>query len=231
MELQSDGFGFLRSADSDYQPSPDDIYVSPSQCGASTSAPATPSTAPSASRARRALLRPAEGGQGQLRRPDQQRGEGPDPLRQPHPLYPTREAEPRVRRVGDDDPHHRPLHPHRLGQRCLIVARPRRARRCSSRTSPTPSPRNHPDIFLIVLLVDERPRKSRTWSAASGASGEQHLRRAGHRHVQVAEMVIDKAKRCRAEARRLHPPRLHHPPGAGPTTPWSPLRGRSFRVV
>ena len=99
LEVQSDGFGFLRSSDFDYQPSPDDIYVRPSQVRRFNlrTGDTVYRADPPAARGR-AVLRAAEGRQDQLRRPGQQRDPGADPLRQPHPALPDPEAEPRVRR-------------------------------------------------------------------------------------------------------------------------------------
>ncbi|HVE81414.1 MAG TPA: Rho termination factor N-terminal domain-containing protein, partial [Myxococcales bacterium] len=160
MELLSDGFGFLRSADSDYQPSPDDIYVSPSQV-------------------RRFNLRPGDTVTGPIRQPREgerffalQRVDKTnfvDPLSAEArerilfdnltPLYPTRklklehEAGEMTTRIIDL------FCPIGMGQRCLIVAPPKAGKTVLLQNIAHAVAQNHPEIFLIVLLVDERPEE------------------------------------------------------------------------
>ncbi|WP_395851211.1 transcription termination factor Rho [Cystobacter fuscus] len=197
LELLSDGFGFLRSADSDYQASPDDIYVSPSQV-------------------RRFNLRPGDTVTGPIRQPRE--GERffalqkvdkvnfSDPLSEVTrdrilfdnltPLYPTRKlklehdgAEMTTRIIDL-------FCPIGLGQRCLIVAPPKAGKTVLLQNIAHAISKNHPDVYLIVLLVDERPEE--VTDMARNVRGEvvsSTFDEPATRHVQVAEMVIDKAKR------------------------------------
>ncbi|WP_071904757.1 transcription termination factor Rho [Cystobacter ferrugineus] len=197
LELLSDGFGFLRSADSDYQASPDDIYVSPSQV-------------------RRFNLRPGDTVTGPIRQPRE--GERffalqkvdkvnfADPLSEVTrdrilfdnltPLYPTRklklehEGAEMTTRIIDL------FCPIGLGQRCLIVAPPKAGKTVLLQNIAHAISKNHPDVYLIVLLVDERPEE--VTDMARNVRGEvvsSTFDEPATRHVQVAEMVIDKAKR------------------------------------
>ncbi|NVJ17123.1 transcription termination factor Rho [Myxococcus sp. AM010] len=197
MELLSDGFGFLRSADSDYQPSPDDIYVSPSQV-------------------RRFNLRPGDTVTGPIRQPRE--GERffalqkvdkvnfADPMSDAArerilfdnltPLYPTRklklehEASEMTTRIIDM------FCPIGLGQRCLIVAPPKAGKTVLLQNIAHAISRNHPDVYLIVLLVDERPEEVTDMERnVRGEVVSSTFDEPATRHVQVAEMVIDKAKR------------------------------------
>jgi len=197
MELLSDGYGFLRSADSDYQPSPDDIYVSPSQV-------------------RRFNLRPGDTITGPIRQPRE--GERffalhrvdkinfADPLSADvkerilfdnlTPLYPTQkltlehESNELTTRIIDM------FCPIGLGQRCLIVAPPKAGKTVLLQNIAHAISKNHPDIFLIVLLVDERPEEVTDMQrSVRGEVVASTFDEPATRHVQVAEMVIDKAKR------------------------------------
>ena len=197
MELQSDGFGFLRSADSDYQPSPDDIYVSPSQV-------------------RRFSLRPGDTVYGPIRQPRE--GErffalqkvdkvnfvdpGSNEARERilfdnlTPLYPTRklnlefDGSEMTTRIIDL------FTPIGLGQRCLIVAPPKAGKTVLLQNIAHAIAQNHPEIFLIVLLVDERPEEVTDMERnVRGEVVSSTFDEPATRHVQVAEMVIDKAKR------------------------------------
>ncbi|NMO15549.1 transcription termination factor Rho [Pyxidicoccus fallax] len=197
MELLSDGFGFLRSADSDYQPSPDDIYVSPSQV-------------------RRFNLRPGDTVTGPIRQPRE--GERffalqkvdkvnfADPMSDAArerilfdnltPLYPTRklklehESSEMTTRIIDM------FCPIGLGQRCLIVAPPKAGKTVLLQNIAHAISRNHPDVYLIVLLVDERPEEVTDMERnVRGEVVSSTFDEPATRHVQVAEMVIDKAKR------------------------------------
>jgi transcription termination factor Rho len=197
MELQSDGFGFLRSADSDYQPSPDDIYVSPSQV-------------------RRFNLRPGETVYGPIRQPRE--GErffalqkvdkvnfvdpGSNEARERilfdnlTPLYPTGklnlefDGSEMTTRIIDL------FTPIGLGQRCLIVAPPKAGKTVLLQNIAHAIAQNHPEIFLIVLLVDERPEEVTDMERnVRGEVVSSTFDEPATRHVQVAEMVIDKAKR------------------------------------
>jgi transcription termination factor Rho len=197
MELLSDGFGFLRSSDSDYQPSPDDIYVSPSQV-------------------RRFNLRPGDTVTGPIRQPRE--GERffalqkvdkvnfTDPLSEAArerilfdnltPLYPTRklklehEGSEMTTRIIDM------FCPIGLGQRCLIVAPPKAGKTVLLQNIAHAISKNHPDVYLIVLLVDERPEEVTDMERnVRGEVVSSTFDEPATRHVQVAEMVIDKAKR------------------------------------
>jgi len=197
MELQSDGFGFLRSADSDYQPSPDDIYVSPSQV-------------------RRFSLRPGDTVYGPIRQPregerffalqkvdkvnfvDPASNEARERILFDNltPLYPTRklnlefDGSEMTTRIIDL------FTPIGLGQRCLIVAPPKAGKTVLLQNIAHAIAQNHPDIFLIVLLVDERPEEVTDMERnVRGEVVSSTFDEPATRHVQVAEMVIDKAKR------------------------------------
>ncbi len=197
LELLSDGFGFLRSADSDYQPSPDDIYVSPSQV-------------------RRFNLRQGDTVTGPIRQPregerffalqrvdnvnfvDPTSAEARDRILFDNltPLYPTRklklehEAGEMTTRIIDM------FTPIGMGQRCLIVAPPKAGKTVLLQNIAHAISQNHPEIFLIVLLVDERPEEVTDMErSVRGEVVSSTFDEPATRHVQVAEMVIDKAKR------------------------------------
>jgi transcription termination factor Rho len=197
MELMSDGYGFLRSADSDYQPSPDDIYVSPSQV-------------------RRFNLRPGDTITGPIRQPRE--GERYFALQRVEKinfaepfsadvkerilfdnltaLYPTKklklehDANDYTTRIIDL------FCPIGLGQRCLIVAPPKAGKTVMLQNIAHAISKNHPEMHLIVLLVDERPEEVTDMQrSVRGEVVSSTFDEPATRHVQVAEMVIDKAKR------------------------------------
>jgi transcription termination factor Rho len=197
MELLSDGYGFLRSADSDYQPSPDDIYVTPSQV-------------------RRHNLRPGDTVTGPIRQPREgeryfalQRVEKinfADPFSADvkerilfdnlTALYPTKklklehDANDYTTRIIDL------FCPIGLGQRCLIVAPPKAGKTVMLQNIAHAISKNHPEMYLIVLLVDERPEEVTDMQrSVRGEVVASTFDEPATRHVQVAEMVIDKAKR------------------------------------
>jgi transcription termination factor Rho len=197
MEMLSDGYGFLRSADSDYQPSPDDIYVSPSQV-------------------RRFNLRPGDTVTGPIRQPREgerffalQRVEKinfADPFSADvrerilfdnlTALYPTKKLKLEhdsadfTTRIIDM------FCPIGLGQRCLIVAPPKAGKTVMLQNIAHAISKNHPEIYLIVLLVDERPEEVTDMQrSVRGEVVSSTFDEPATRHVQVAEMVIDKAKR------------------------------------
>src|SRR5246127_2726201 len=198
LEVLSDGFGFLRSPEANYLPGPDDIYVSPSQV-------------------RRFGLRTGDTVEGQIRSPrDGERYfallkvnginfDEPDRLRQRinfdnlTPLYPEEKPQ-----LEFDDPHRRDLTtrvidlitPLGKGQRAIIVSPPRAGKTVMLQNIAHAVAANHPEVYLIVLLIDERPEEV-TDMARSGR-GEvvsSTFDEPAQRHVQVAEMVIEKAKR------------------------------------
>ncbi len=198
LEVLSDGFGFLRSPESNYLAGPDDIYVSPNQV-------------------RRFGLRTGDTVEGQIRSPrDGERYfaalkinrinfEEPDRLRHRinfdnlTPLYPEEKIE-----LELDDPTKRDLTTRVLdlitplgkGQRALIVSPPRTGKTVMLQNIAHALAANHPETYLIVLLIDERPEE--VTDMARSVKGEvisSTFDEPASRHVQVAEMVIEKAKR------------------------------------
>ena len=194
LEVLGEGFGFLRSPDYNYLPSPDDIYVSPSQI-------------------RRFGLKSGHIVSGTIRSPkDNERyfallkveavnGHDPHklteivPFDELTPLYPNRRIFLEVKndlnlRVVDL------VTPIGMGQRCLIVAPPRTGKTVILQKIANAIRANHPKIYVIVLLIDERPEEvtdmERTVDAEVVASTFDE---ATSRHVQVTEMVLNKAKR------------------------------------
>jgi len=201
LETLPDGFGFLRSPDYNYLPGPDDIYVSPSQI-------------------RRFGLRTGDTVEGQIRPPkDNERyfallkverlnGEAPDAIRDKimfdnlTPLYPNKrlmlEYDPRnySTRIVDL------LCPIGKGQRCLIVSPPRAGKTVLLQDIAHAITANHKEVTLLVLLIDERPEEVTDMQRnVKGEVVSSTFDEPPARHVQVAEMVIEKAKRL-AEMRR-----------------------------
>ena len=198
LEVLSDGFGFLRSPEANYLPGPDDIYVSPSQV-------------------RRFGLRTGDTVEGQIRSPrDGERYfallkvnsinfDEPDRLRQRinfdnlTPLYPEEKIQ-----LEFDDPTRKDLTtrvidlitPLGKGQRAIIVSPPRAGKTVMLQNIAHAVAANHPEVYLIVLLIDERPEE--VTDMARSVHGEvisSTFDEPAQRHVQVAEMVIEKAKR------------------------------------
>jgi transcription termination factor Rho len=198
LEVLPDGFGFLRSPEANYLPGPDDIYVSPSQV-------------------RRFGLRTGDTVEGEIRSPrDGERYfallkvsginfEEPERLRQRinfdnlTPLYPEEKLE-----LEFDDPTRRDLTtrvidlitPLGKGQRALIVSPPRAGKTVMLQNIAHAIMANHPEVYLIVLLIDERPEE--VTDMARSVRGEvisSTFDEPAQRHVQIAEMVIEKAKR------------------------------------
>ena len=197
LEVLQDGFGFLRAPEANYLPGPDDIYVSPSQV-------------------RRFGLRTGDTVEGQIRAPKD--GERyfallkvtninfSDPQELRHrinfdnltPLYPekrlTLEAE-----GLNGDPTSRVLDlisPIGKGQRALIVAPPRTGKTVMLQNIAHSVAANHPECYLIVLLIDERPEEVTDMDrSVKGEVVSSTFDEPAGRHVQVAEMVIEKAKR------------------------------------
>ena len=198
VEVLPDGFGFLRAPESNYLPGPDDIYVSPSQI-------------------RRFALRTGDTVDGPIRSPKD--GERyfallkvntinfEDPEKQRHkvhfdnltPLYPDERlkleiADPTIKdrsaRVMDI------VTPLGNGQRALIVAPPRTGKTVLLQNIAKSIAANHPECFLIVLLIDERPEEVTDMQrTVKGEVISSTFDEPASRHVQVAEMVIEKAKR------------------------------------
>jgi transcription termination factor Rho len=198
LEVLPDGFGFLRSPEANYLPGPDDIYVSPSQV-------------------RRFGLRTGDTVEGEIRSPrDGERYfallkvsginfDEPDRLRQRinfdnlTPLYPEEKIA-----LEFDDPSRRDLTtrvidlitPLGKGQRALIVSPPRAGKTVMLQNIAHAISANHPEVYLIVLLIDERPEE--VTDMARSVRGEvisSTFDEPAQRHVQIAEMVIEKAKR------------------------------------
>jgi transcription termination factor Rho len=198
LEVLSDGFGFLRSPEANYLAGPDDIYVSPSQV-------------------RRFGLRTGDTVEGQIRSPrDGERYfallkvnsinfDEPDRLRQRinfdnlTPLYPEEKIQ-----LEFDDPTRKDLTtrvidlitPLGKGQRAIIVSPPRAGKTVMLQNIAHAVAANHPEVYLIVLLIDERPEE--VTDMARSVRGEvisSTFDEPAQRHVQVAEMVIEKAKR------------------------------------
>ncbi len=198
LEVLQDGFGFLRSPEENYLPGPDDIYVSPSQV-------------------RRFGLRTGDVVEGGIRAPkDSERyfallrvgsinNELPEKIRHRinfdnlTPLYPDRKISLEI-----DDPTKKHYvqrviemtSPIGFGQRALIVAPPRTGKTVMLQNIAQSVAENHPDAYLIVLLIDERPEE--VTDMARSVRGEvisSTFDEPASRHVQVAEMVMEKAKR------------------------------------
>ncbi len=195
LEILPDGFGFLRAPDYNYLPGPDDIYVSPSQI-------------------RRFNLRTGDTVSGQIRPPKEAERyfallkvealnyEDPDAVRDKSlfdnltPLYPEQ------RLVLEYDPKNYStrvldlLTPIGKGQRGLIVAPPRTGKTMMLQSVANAITRNHKEVILIVLLIDERPEEVTDMERnVEGEVISSTFDEPPTRHVQVAEMVIEKAKR------------------------------------
>ena len=200
IEVLQDGFGFLRSDHANYLAGPDDIYVSPAQV-------------------RQFGLRTGDRVEGQIRAPrDGERYfalsqvnsvnfEAPTKLRQRvnfdnlTPLYPQEciDLEFEINRNGRKDLTTRVIDiisPLGKGQRALIVAPPRTGKTVIMQNIAQAIAQNNPDMYLIVLLIDERPEEVTDMQrTVSGEVISSTFDEPASRHVQVAEMVIEKAKR------------------------------------
>lgn len=195
LETLPDGYGFLRAPDYNYLAGPDDIYVSPSQI-------------------RRLNLRTGDTVSGQIRPPkDSERYfamlkiekvnfEAPEKAREKilfdnlTPLYPSRrfvmehEAANMSTRIIDL------LVPIGMGQRALIVSPPRAGKTVMLQNLANAISANHPEAVLLVLLIDERPEEVTDMErSVKGEVVSSTFDEPAQRHVQVAEMVIEKAKR------------------------------------
>jgi len=195
LEILPDGFGFLRAPDANYLPGPDDIYVSPSQI-------------------RRFALRTGDTVSGQIRPPKEGERyfallkvaevnfEDPGKMKDKTffdnltPLYPEEhlnlETSPdnMAMRVMDL------VSPIGKGQRGLIVAPPRTGKTVLMQNIANSITTNHPEVYLIVLLIDERPEEVTDMQrSVVGEVISSTFDEPANRHVQVAEMVIEKARR------------------------------------
>ena len=203
LEVLVDGFGFLRSPESNYLPGPDDIYVSPSQI-------------------RRYSLRTGDTVDGQIRAPKE--GERyfsllkveevnfQDPEQVRHrinfdnltPLYPQEKLGMELpfdpdKKGKDRDNTPRVIDlvsPMGKGQRGLIVAPPRTGKTMMLQSIAHAISQNHPEVYLIVLLIDERPEEVTDMQrTVNGEVISSTFDEPATRHVQVTDMVIEKAKR------------------------------------
>lgn len=195
LETLPDGFGFLRAPDYNYLPGPDDIYISPSQI-------------------RRFNLRTGDIVSGQIRPPkegeryfallkvEKVNFEDPEAARDKilfdnlTPLYPME----RIRLEHDPtDLSTRVMElisPIGKGQRGLIVAQPRTGKTMLLQAIAKATLKNHPEIVLIILLIDERPEEVTDWQRQVKAEVvSSTFDEPAARHAQVAEMVLEKAKR------------------------------------
>lgn len=196
LEVLPDGFGFLRAPDYNYLPGPDDIYVSPSQI-------------------RRFTLRTGDIVAGNIRPPKESEryfallkvekinGEPPEVAQTKilfdnlTPLYPDTRFQLETPETPNDSTRIIDLLcPIGKGQRCLIVSPPRAGKTVLLQQIANAISANHPDAKLHVLLIDERPEE--VTDMARNVDGEvvsSTFDEPAQRHVQVAEMVIEKAKR------------------------------------
>ncbi len=198
LEILQDGFGFLRSADSSYLAGPDDIYVSPSQI-------------------RRFNLRTGDTVSGKIRPPKEGERyfallkvseinyEPPENTKNKilfenlTPLFPNERLKMELGNGSTEDITARVIDlvaPIGKGQRCMIVSPPKAGKTMMLQNIAHSLEHNHPECYLIVLLIDERPEE--VTEMARSVRGEvisSTFDEPATRHVQVAEMVIEKAKR------------------------------------
>ena len=198
VEVLQDGFGFLRSASANYLPGPDDIYISPSQI-------------------RRFSLKTGDTVQGTIRAPKEGERyfallkvntinfEDPEKIRHKShfdnltPLYPDTRINMEIENAETKDLSARVIDlvaPLGKGQRGLIVAPPRTGKTVLLQNIAHSVTANHPECYLIVLLIDERPEEVTDMQrSVKGEVVSSTFDEPAVRHVQVAEMVIEKAKR------------------------------------
>ncbi|MFN8370055.1 MAG: transcription termination factor Rho [Bacteriovoracaceae bacterium] len=230
LEILPDGFGFLRSPGYNYLPGADDIYVSPSQI-------------------RRFGLRKGDTVSGQIRPPkDGERYfallkvntinfQVPDKHRQTvlldnlTPIYPEKkmmlEGNPTCYSTRIIDL----FVPQGFGQRCLIVAPPKAGKTVLLQDIANSITANHPDAFLIVLLIDERPEEVTDMKRNVKAEVvSSTFDEPASRHVQVAEMVLEKSKRLVEAGKDVIVARLSYTLARAYNTVVPPYRGKSYRV-
>ncbi len=198
LEVLQDGFGFLRSSEANYLAGPDDIYVSPSQI-------------------KRFGLRTGDTVEGEVRSPKHGERyfallkitvvnhEAPEKSRQKihfdnlTPLYPDKKLKLEFKDAAKKDLSPRIIDliaPLGKGQRALIVAPPRTGKTMLMQNIAHAITENHPEVSLIVLLIDERPEEVTDMSrSVKGEVVSSTFDEPATRHVQLAEMVIEKAKR------------------------------------
>ena len=201
LEVLSDGFGFLRAPEANYLPGPDDIYVSPNQV-------------------RKFGLRTGDTVEGQIRSPkDGERYfallkvksinfEDPDQVKQRinfdnlTPLYPDKKITLEI----EEDPSKKEkdfiprvidlISPFGKGQRALIVAPPRTGKTVMLQSIARAISENHPETYLLVLLIDERPEEVTDMQrSVKGEVISSTFDEPASRHVQITDIVIEKAKR------------------------------------
>ena len=201
LEVLSDGFGFLRAPEANYLPGPDDIYVSPNQV-------------------RKFGLRTGDTVEGQIRAPkDGERYfallkvksinfEDPEQVKQRinfdnlTPLYPDK----KIKLEIDEDPTKKEkdfiprvidlISPFGKGQRALIVAPPRTGKTVMLQSIAKAISENHPETYLLVLLIDERPEEVTDMQrSVNGEVISSTFDEPASRHVQITDIVIEKAKR------------------------------------
>ncbi len=198
LEVLPDGFGFLRSVEANYLPGPDDIYVSPGQV-------------------RKFSLRSGDTVQGPIRGPrdgeryfallqvDRTNFDEPEKVRHRinfdnlTPLYPDQRLTMEPKDPTGKDLTSRVIDivtPIGKGQRALIVAPPRTGKTMMLQNIAHAISSNHPEVYLLVLLIDERPEEVTDMQrTVNGEVISSTFDEPAGRHVQVAEMVIEKAKR------------------------------------
>ena len=198
LEVLQDGFGFLRSPDTSYLAGPDDIYVSPSQI-------------------RRFNLHTGDSIQGEIRTPkdgeryfalvkvDMVNGDAPENTKHKilfenlTPLFPTIPLILELDIRGEENITSRVIDmiaPIGRGQRGLLVASPKSGKTVMMQNIAHAITANHPDVILIVLLIDERPEEvTEMTRSVKGEVVASTFDEPATRHVQVAEMVLEKAKR------------------------------------
>ncbi|SNR63640.1 transcription termination factor Rho [Methylobacillus rhizosphaerae] len=198
LEVLQDGFGFLRSPDTSYLAGPDDIYVSPSQI-------------------RRFNLHTGDTIQGEIRTPkdgeryfalvkvDSVNGEAPENSKHKilfenlTPLFPTKPLVLERDIRGEENITGRVIDmiaPIGKGQRALLVAPPKSGKTVMMQHIAHAITANHPDVILIVLMIDERPEEvTEMTRSVKGEVVASTFDEPATRHVQVAEMVLEKAKR------------------------------------
>jgi transcription termination factor Rho len=198
LEILSDGFGFLRSGESSYMAGPDDIYVSPSQI-------------------RRFALRTGDNISGRIRPPkeseryfallkvDEINGDPPEKSKGKvlfenlTPLFPTERMVMELGNGSTEDITARTIDlvaPFGKGQRGLIVSPPKAGKTMMMQNIAQSIAQNYPECHLIVLLIDERPEEvTEMERSVRGEVVSSTFDEPASRHVQVADMVIEKAKR------------------------------------
>jgi transcription termination factor Rho len=198
LEILQDGFGFLRSSDSSYLAGPDDIYVSPSQIrrfnlrtGDSISG----------------LIRPPKDGEryfallkvGEINFDSPEGAKHKVLFENLTPLHPTKRLKLERGNGSSEDLTARIIDlvaPIGKGQRGLIISPPKAGKTMLLQNIATSITANHPDVYLIVLLIDERPEEVTEMArTVRGEVVSSTFDEPATRHVQVAEMVIEKAKR------------------------------------